>query len=144
LSQGVLVTEGAQDSGSLITANDAFVNSRIVFAVPGSITSSVSKRSISHIAKAAKMVTAAKDIIEELGITTYESPKGSKKKVHATNDDSVIIEILQDQSLHFDEIVKRTGFSHSQFGTLLSLMEMKGLIKSSEGGFFIIDVLFLR
>lgn len=47
LSLGVLVTVGAEDRGSLLTANDAFINNRKVFAVPGSITSSVSKRAYS-------------------------------------------------------------------------------------------------
>jgi DNA processing protein len=56
LSRGVLVTEGAEDSGSLITANFAFEFGRKVFAVPGPITSSVSKGPISLIAKGAKMV----------------------------------------------------------------------------------------
>jgi hypothetical protein len=62
--------------------------------------------------------------------------KDNKKKVHATKDESIIIGLLQDQSLRFDEMVKETGFSSSQFGILLFLMEVKGLIKSSEGGFF--------
>lgn len=54
LSLGVLVTEGAADSGSLITAHDAFDNNRKVFAVPGPITSSVSKVPISLIVKGAR------------------------------------------------------------------------------------------
>ena len=43
LSQAVLVTEGAEDSGSLITADFAFKFDRIVFAVPGPINSALSK-----------------------------------------------------------------------------------------------------
>jgi hypothetical protein len=38
--------------------------------------------------------------------------------------------------LYFDELVKRTGFSSSQLGTLLSLMEVRDMIKSFDGGFF--------
>ena len=44
LSQGVVVTEGAYDSGALITAEDAFTDGRPVFAIPGPITSSLFKR----------------------------------------------------------------------------------------------------
>lgn len=140
LSMGVLVTEGAQDSGSLITANDAFANDRKVFAVPGPITSAVSKGPISLIAQGAKIVSTAEDILKELNIKsvpTLLKLRGTSKSMRAlTKEEQVIIELLQDQNLHFDEIVKRTGFSSSQLGALLSLMEVKGLIKSSEGGFF--------
>ena len=140
LSQGVLVTEGAQDSGSLITAKDAFLNNRKVFAVPGPITSTVSKGPISLIAKGAKMVTRAEDILEELHIKSIPNSlkiRGASKSIKGlTQEEQVIIELLQDQKLHFDEIVKRTGLSSSYLGTVLSLMEVKGLIKSSEEGFF--------
>src|SRR3989344_2172040 len=51
LSLGVLVTEGAEDSGSLITAEYARKFGRPVFAVPGPITSSMSKGPYKLIAK---------------------------------------------------------------------------------------------
>ena len=137
LSLGVLVTEGGEDSGSLITANDAFANNRKVFAVPGPITSSVSKGPILLIAKGAKMVTNAKDIIDELGITHYTSRERNNKEIASlTKEEKKIIDALQDQSLHFDELVKRSGLSSSELGTLLSLMEMKGLVKSLDAGVF--------
>lgn len=147
LSLGVLVTEGAADSGSLVTANDAFANNRKVFAVPGPITSSVSKGPISLIVRGVKMVLSAKDIINELGIKNpsggevrhgrHESGNDKKKKITGlSKEEEKISDLLQDQSLHFDEMVKRTGFKPSKLGTLLSLMEVKRLIKSLDAGFF--------
>jgi DNA processing protein len=134
LSRGVLVTEGAKDSGSLITANFAFEFDRKVFAVPGPITSSVSKGPISLISKGAKKVMTTRDIVEELGIR--DKGLGSKRKSFKpdSKEEQVILDVLQDQTLHFDELVRRTGFSSSQLGIVLSLMEVKGLIKSLDGG----------
>ncbi len=63
---GVLVTEGAKDSGSLITADYAFNFNRKVFAVPGPITSSLSVAPLKLIEKGAKLVTSAEDILKEL------------------------------------------------------------------------------
>ena len=72
LSQAVLVTEGAEDSGSLITADFAFKFFRKVFAVPGPINSALSKGPYKLIEKGAKLVTSAQNIIDELGFKNYE------------------------------------------------------------------------
>jgi predicted Rossmann fold nucleotide-binding protein DprA/Smf involved in DNA uptake len=53
---------------------------------------------------------------------------------NASKEETKIITVLQDQQLHFDEMVRKTGFSPSQLGMLLSLVEVKGMVKSLEGG----------
>ncbi len=139
LSQGVIVTEGAADSGALYTATDAFENNRPVFAVPGPITSSLSKGPHSLIAKGAKLISGAEEILAELRIThsagsgqaNQESGFGSIKSIKgSTKDEQKIIDILQNENMHFDQIVKLTKIDSSKLGSILSLMEMKGLIRS--------------
>lgn len=66
LSRGVVVTEGADDSGSMITARNAAEQGREVFAVPGPITSTYSKGPARLLKNGAKLVESANDIIEEL------------------------------------------------------------------------------
>jgi DNA processing protein len=67
LSLGVVVTEAAQKSGSLITASRAAEQGREVFAVPGPITSSLSAGTTELIKKGARVVTEISDILAELG-----------------------------------------------------------------------------
>src|SRR6202166_5111395 len=63
---GVVVVEGAQDSGSLITARLAMEFGREVFGVPGNVTQPVSFAPNLLIKQGAKLVVNAEDVIEEL------------------------------------------------------------------------------
>lgn len=134
LSQGVLVTEGAEDSGSLITAKFAISEGRTVFAVPGPITSTVSKGPIALIERGAKMVTNAKDILTVLGIESKE--REIKKIIGDTPEEQKILDVLQNENVAFDDIVKRTKLSSSKIGTLLSLLELKAVVTHLDDGLF--------
>ena len=134
LSSGVLVTEGAEDSGSLITADYALKFKRPVFAVPGPITSTLSKGPYKLISKGAKLVTSADDIFKELKV----SNKSVQSKIAKgdSKDEILVLRILENEPLHFDEIVRKSNINSSKLGSILSLMEVKGLVKSAGGGFF--------
>ncbi|MBI2032789.1 MAG: DNA-protecting protein DprA [Candidatus Levybacteria bacterium] len=138
LSDGVLVTEGASDSGSLITANFALGFGRKVFAVPGPITSSLSAAPLRLIEKGAKLVITPEDILKELKVSRVSEvskvSKGDGKDL--TKEESLIIGLLENENLHFDEISRRLKIDSSKTGTILSLLEIKGIIKSLGGGNF--------
>lgn len=138
LSLGVLVTEGAADSGALITAKDAIAMDRKVFAVPGPVTSSLSQGTYQLIKSGAVVVSSGKEILDELGIPT--SPfglRGAGKSIKGDNkDEQKVLDLLSEQELHFDELVRKTKIDSRELGTILSMMEMKGMIKTLSAGFF--------
>src|SRR3989344_222673 len=139
LSHAVLVTEGAEDSGSLITAKFALRFDRKVFAVPGPITSSMSKGPYKLISKGAKLVTSAEDIFKELKTPAFAKAlagKQNSKVQNATKDELIILKLLENEALHFDEIIRKTKYKSSQLSSLLSLMEIKGMVKSIDGGMY--------
>lgn len=68
LSLGVLVTEAAKKSGSLITARLAGEQGREVFAVPGPIGSRYSEGTKELVNLGAKLVTRVEDILEDIPV----------------------------------------------------------------------------
>lgn len=134
LSEGVLVTEGASDSGSLITANFGLEFGRKVFAVPGPITSSLSAAPLRLIEKGAKMVITPDDILKEFKIQKAKGEIESQKFESLTKEERKIVELIENEPLHFDEIVRQLKLDPSKIGSVLSIMEMKGIIKSLSGG----------
>lgn len=63
---GVLIIEGKQYSGSLITAQLAMEFGREVYGVPGNVTQEMSFAPNQLFKQGAKLVTDAEDVIEEL------------------------------------------------------------------------------
>lgn len=134
LSQGLLVTEGAEDSGSLITAGIALDLGRAVFAIPGPVTSSLSRGPLKLIRKGAKLVTGGEEILEELGLPNKK--KEFTKIVGDTKEEQLIISCLLNEELSFDEIGKKTAIPSNSLGAVLSIMEMKGFLKIDAAGNF--------
>lgn len=65
LSDGVLVVEAKEKSGTFITVDFALEQGKNVFSIPGNILSATSKGTNELVKQGAKIVTCAEEIIEE-------------------------------------------------------------------------------
>ena len=137
ISQAVVVTEGALDSGALITARDAFKDGRKVFAVPGQIMSQLSKGPNELLKEGATVITSGEDILKHLGITGRKV-RGNKNVLGDTKEEQLISNFLMDEGLSFDGLRQKSGIETAVLNTLLSLMEMKGYIRLSDTGDYVL------
>jgi DNA processing protein len=141
---GVIVIEGAQYSGSLITARLAMEFGREVFGVPGNVTQPVSFAPNQLIKQGAKLVTNAEDVIEELptpvraALTKAEQPEAEQRNLLVAASlnptEKKLYDLLSsDESSHIDEIVERSGLNSSEVLATLFNLEMKGIVRQSPG-----------
>ncbi|NTV41163.1 MAG: DNA-protecting protein DprA [Candidatus Moranbacteria bacterium] len=133
LSYGTLVTEAAEKSGSLITANFAVEFGREVFAVPGNISSLQSEGANSLIKKGAKMTTGLSDILEEIKLQTQTQAIPSSMPLELTENEESLLHFLSSEPTHIDRIIKLTKLEASSVISNLSILEIKGVIKNIGG-----------
>jgi DNA processing protein len=134
LSLGVLVTEAGEESGSLITTGCAAEQGREVFAVPGPMYSKLAKGPAQLIKQGAKLVMNVEDILEELQLEPNVSHQISSEVKADSPEEQVILEVLRDGPVHVDEITRAAKFPAAKVGSILSLMEIKGQVKSLGSG----------
>lgn len=141
LSKGVVVVEASKRSGSLITASLALEQGREVLAVPGSIESFKSTGTHLLIKQGARLVENADDILEELGLNySYASQVTTKKKIalpHLDEDERKVYDILGNYPVHIDQIVRKSEMDAAWGASILTRLELKGVIKQLPGKMFV-------
>jgi len=142
LSKATLVVEAGLESGSLITADLAKKFGRKLFAVPGPITSEVSKGTAKLMQEGASLVQSANDILEYYGAkkSDFFRLKSDFKQLGFSGNplEQRILEMLARESAEADLLARTLEVPAAQLGTTLSLMELQGII-SQEGGKYYVN-----
>lgn len=139
LALAVIVVEAAEKSGSLITARLGLEFNREVMALPGNITSPLSKGTHLLIKTGAKLVETWEDVVEELPASVQDTildKRGvAEKDLSGLNPkERRIYEFLRPDTLtHVDTLVEWSGLSVSEILSYLLSLELKGFIDQSPG-----------
>jgi DNA processing protein len=161
LSAGTVVVEGAQYSGSAITAKLAMDQGREIYAVPGNITSKQSWGPHLLIKQGARLVQDWNDVISELPAESRRHLiKEGRKKIEGESGDEPprlqeslgaeapaslgpvaqqALRLLRvDISIHLDDLIEKLeDASTSELIAALFELEMLGLVKQLPGKNFI-------
>ena len=149
LSLGVMVIEGAERSGSLITARLAYEQGRDVFAVPGNITSAKSFGPNYLIKDGAKLVQTWRDVIEELPAdmkaTILSAERGEGRlnqividEVALSEQERRVLKMLStDDAVHIDQLISKSGLSLGELMGALLQLEMTDRIRQLPGKSFV-------
>jgi DNA processing protein len=131
LADALLITESAEKSGTIHTANFALEQGRTVMAVPGNITSPLSVGTNKLIKAGAEPVTNVSDILHTLGI----SGTGRTAEVLAANkEEQQIIHLLKQGITDTPELLILSELDAVLFNQTLTMLEITGKIRPLGAG----------
>jgi DNA processing protein len=148
MALGVIVAQGAQYSGSLITSRLGMEFGREVYGVPGNITEPVSFAPNQLIKQGAKLVAGWEDVVEELPTeiraelfpveATTREERASLFEQNLSPTEKLLFAMIRiEEPIHVDALVESTGLSSSETLAALCEMEMRGIIRQMPGKQFV-------
>lgn len=133
ISLGALVVEAGKKSGTLNTIKHAIDQGREVFAVPGSIFSQASEGVNELICEIPDVFTISPNQILERFNIKKQQRESDSKKLKVADDEKMIVEALYEGAMDFDTLEAKTNIESKSLISLLTRMEISGLIKKLPG-----------
>ncbi len=139
LSLGVIVVEAAGRSGALITARHAMEQGREVFAVPGSVESRTSRGCHRLLRDGATLVETADDVLEQLGPLVEAAPRDDgpplrhPAELQLNDVEQQVLAAIGNEPTAIDHVVGESGLPVPQVLSVLSVLEMRRLIRRFSG-----------
>jgi len=134
MSLGTLVAEAGVGSGALITADYALDQGRETFAVPGSVFKSTCTGTNTLIQRGeAKLVTSASSILEELNLSAIGQQVEVQEIIPSNSTESALLRYISAEPINIDDLGRATGLPIPEVSSVLTLMELKGMVRQVAG-----------
>src|SRR3989338_2961947 len=129
ISKAVLIIEAEEKSGTLITARLTTEYNRDLLVVPGPIFSANSRGTNRLLRAGATPITCPEDVLEALGFEPEENKeKQAKLFLDLSPEEKIVVAILR-EPFQRDDLIRSMKMSTPAANALLSIMEIKGIIK---------------
>ena len=140
LADLVLIVEAREKSGSLITAQWALDQGKIVYAVPGPVNEALSMGCHKLIYDGAGIAYSPEILLRELGLNCENKVKSPEKNdLGLASDLKLVYSCLDLRPKNPDYIVRKTGFSPAQVSNCLVELTLRGLIRESGRHYYVKD-----
>ncbi|HWB21926.1 MAG TPA: DNA-processing protein DprA [Gaiellaceae bacterium] len=129
LTVATLVIEARERSGALITADLALEEGREVLAVPGDITSALSRGTNALLRLGSVPVTSCADVLEAIGLEPVELAEAA----HLSSAAESVLAALDQGATTADEIVRATTLDSAGVAVALTELELAGHVEARSG-----------
>lgn len=136
LCSGVVVVEGGERSGALITARYALDANRSVWAVPGSTRNPMASGPNQLIRESrAALVTSADHVFEEIAPSLVWSDPPVDGAPPMTDGEKAILFEIDDAPTPLGRMVSNLGQATGELALILARLEARGLVIKRRGGY---------
>lgn len=133
-SDGILLVEAKEKSGSLITMDMGLEQGKNIYACPGRISDELSNGTNHMIQQGGKLVLSAHDILEDYGIMTKMEVRELKtRNFILEQDEKIVYEKLSLMPKHMEELLQETGFAVTKLSEILMKLQLLGAVKQAVG-----------
>lgn len=138
MSDGILVIEAKEKSGSLITVDLALEAGKDIYALPGRATDRNSEGCNNLIRMGAKLITKPDDILEDL-IPGYQKGQMEVKKIKnylLERESKIVYSCVSLEPKHLEEILEETKMPIDTLMEQLLFLELNGFIKQTRTNYY--------
>jgi len=130
IAEAVLIIEAGEKSGTLITANLAVEYNKTLMVVPGSIYNENSRVPNKFIQQGAELIQNGEDVLNLLGfdLKNKNSNESEFQNLRHLSEKEKKIMISFRCHRNIDKIIKETGLSISYVNSVISRLELEGLV----------------
>ena len=130
LADLVLIVEAREKSGSLITAQWALDQGKIVYAVPGPVNEALSMGCHKLIYDGAGIAYSPEILLRELGLNCENKVKSPEKNdLGLASDLKLVYSCLDLRPKSTDFLIQKTGLPPEKIGSLLLELKLSGLVQ---------------
>ena len=130
LADLVLIVEAREKSGSLITAQWALDQGKIVYAVPGAVNEALSMGCHKLIYDGAGIAYSPAILLRELGLNCENKVKSPEKNdLGLASDLKLVYSCLDLRPKSTDFLIQKTGLPPEKSGSLLLELNLSGLVR---------------
>ena len=130
LADLVLIVEAREKSGSLITAQWALDQGKIVYAVPGPVNEALSMGCHKLIYDGAGIAYSPEILLRELGFNCENKVKSPEKNdLGLASDLKLVYSCLDLRPKSTDFLIQKTGLPPEKIGSLLLELKLSGLVR---------------
>ena len=130
LADLVLIVEAREKSGSLITAQWALDQGKIVYAVPGAVNEALSMGCHKLIYDGAGIAYSPEILLRELGLNCENKVKSPEKNdLGLASDLKLVYSCLDLRPKSTDFLIQKTGLPPEKIGSLLLELKLSGLVR---------------
>ncbi len=148
LSDGILVVEAMEKSGTFITVDQGLEQGREIFALPGRITDKTSAGCNNLIKLGAHMITEVEDILEILQINRKNVQKSGKandfkagvNKMSLAPLEKMVYSCLRIEPKYLDDIINEAKIAPQEVCVVLNRLSVRGVIVETARNYYAIKL----